>query len=384
MKLLVISPPDQMASPLTEILRQSPVRLVQSGHGHSAVYASDSPEQRIHRFHAKLLSRIQKTWYQYLPSDKLSLDDDEVTREIKEITALLDRHESWVVQDPLLACMLPAWLKHIDDAEVLLHYNEPLDCALALKQKWRFPVNFGLALWEQYVLMSISSLQGKKSLRLSSKSLGRQPNAVLSSLMERLGGDVTSFSLTTGSEESGESMFSRETLARHADFLQDSQRALLQHLEAGELDRIADRELSLQSQDILDTYGRLRAGFDRLRDERDEARDTARKALTNGDQDITGISAGATADVHEPVEDSGSPDAFCRVTVHIRDQDPVEFLSDVDSPILQMLQQAMQTAGDNPGQLLYLELQDEETCTLYFVASDLLGIETTPKHQAST
>ena len=379
MKLLVISPPHQPACPFTELLRLSRVRLVQSGHGHSTVYSPDSPEQRIHQLHATLLLDMQKAWFQRISREKLRTDDDTLNTRLEETVGMLDRHEAWAIQDPLLAYFLPAWLEKVEDAVVILHYSEPLECAITLKKEWRFPVSFGLALWEQYVLEAVRTLQGRDCLLLSSRKLRQQPEATLTSLIARFDGESLGLALDGKPDWSATSDTPPDELESHADFLRDSQKILYRHLETGALGRIVDCKLSPESEDILEGYGHIRSGYDSMRKGRDEALECARKALAVSEKQKADSTAGrSVAD-----ESRESPTGLCEVTVHIKGLQPVEFVTEPDSPVLNMLQQAMQAGNRSLDRLLYIDLQDEDVSALYFMASDLTGVDTLPDRPAA-
>ena len=73
--------------------------------------------------------------------------------------------------------------------------------------------------------------------------------------------------------------------------------------------------------------------------------------------------------------------SLCETTVYVKGIDPVKFTVDAESPLLQMLMHALQTSGQAPDRMIYLDYEDNGTSRLYIMKSSLLGIETTPLHE---
>ncbi len=49
----------------------------------------------------------------------------------------------------------PAWRKLIPSPIVILAYRHPIEVATSLFRRNKFPMEFGLALWEKYTVLSI-------------------------------------------------------------------------------------------------------------------------------------------------------------------------------------------------------------------------------------
>ena len=68
--------------------------------------------------------------------------------------------------------------------------------------------------------------------------------------------------------------------------------------------------------------------------------------------------------------------SICKVTVFLDNADPMEFYSDPQSPVLDMLQEHL--VNNETDQLLFLNCGEQGTETVYFMSSSLLGINTSP------
>lgn len=78
---------------------------------------------------------------------------------------------------------------------------------------------------------------------------------------------------------------------------------------------------------------------------------------------------------------TGPDNPLCEVTVHIRGIDPVKFVADAESPLLQLLMHTLQTSGQAADKMIYLDYEDNGASRLYMMKSSLLGIETAPLHE---
>ncbi|MCD8524751.1 MAG: hypothetical protein LRY67_03080 [Gammaproteobacteria bacterium] len=66
-----------------------------------------------------------------------------------------------VWKDPRNCLLLPFWKKILNqDVKVLFIWRHPLEVARSLEYRNQFPVQYGLALWEQYNFLALTALQG--------------------------------------------------------------------------------------------------------------------------------------------------------------------------------------------------------------------------------
>ena len=66
----------------------------------------------------------------------------------------------WAIKDPRLSLTMNAWRPLLQDPVVLLVYRNPLEVARSLQARNSLPEDYGLALWEKYVVEALSSSAG--------------------------------------------------------------------------------------------------------------------------------------------------------------------------------------------------------------------------------
>jgi len=332
------------------------------------------PQHRIYSLHQKILADLQKTWFQPLPSKHQVQRFGEYEDELDSILDTID--SSWLVQDTLLNHFLPLWLSRVDNPVLFLYFSEPLECAHALQQKWRFPISFGLALWESYMLAAANNLIGQQCIPVSRSKLRRSPKKVMKAALKKAGeiNQANGIRVTENDEcWSALSTGLEVDLSLYSGFLQKSQKDIFKHLENGEIEKLEGRALAPQSTDILDYYGQLRAGFELLRTKQNQFEERTDQEDSEQTAEISST--------YEPPETGIIPDAgsmLREVIVHIKGIEPIEFIVEADSPVLQMLRHSLQSSGQAPDEMVYLDYEDKATSALYFMKSSLLGIETTP------
>jgi len=375
MNSLVLSSPDFFDRNFADLFDQSPeLQAILPSSGIAPDYLSGSPQSRIYSLHQKILVNQQKTWFQPLSSKRKVLDFGEYEDELDSILEAMG--SGWLIQDGLLNHFLPLWLSRAANPVLFLYYSDPLECALTLQKKWRFPISFGLALWENYILSAANNLIGHPWIPVSINKLRQSPQAVIKSVLKQIRDISQEDNIpVTDNEASWSSLLTKPQadLGLYSEFLQDSQKDIFSCLENGEIKQLEGRVPSLQSTDILDYYGQLRAGFEMLKTKHSQfAEHTDPK---NSEHTVEKCSTS------EPPETGAIPETSStlrEVTVHIRGMEPLEFIVEADSPILQMLWHSLQSSGQTPDEMVYLDYKDNATSALYFMKSSLQGIESTP------
>lgn len=66
----------------------------------------------------------------------------------------------WAIKDPRLSLTLDAWRPLLQDPVVLLVYRNPLEVARSLQARNNFPLEYGLALWEKYLVEALNNAAG--------------------------------------------------------------------------------------------------------------------------------------------------------------------------------------------------------------------------------
>ena len=295
-----------------------------------------------------------KSWFQPLTMTSEELNNPENKKVVKEITDNLS-DKQWQLHDPFLLHTLPLWLSEIEDTHILFYYSSPLECATALQRSWRFPISFGLALWEYYVIKATSILQDKDVLLLSRNKLAKSTKGHLSPILKNIG----------LAQPSKWSDLAIPSFSLESEGVYEDQQKLFKLLEKGNLTSISKLKLSDSSLNNLEYYGQLRAGFERIKDERDDLLDQLNKQQK---QDSEPEQVATLSTDNDP--------SICKVTVFLDNADPMEFYSDPQSPVLDMLQDHL--VNNETDQLLFLNCGEQGTETVYFMSSSLLGINTSP------
>jgi len=376
MNSLVLSSPDLFDRNFADMFDQLPLstRVVLPSSGIAPESNSGSPEHRIYALHQKILANSQKAWFQPLSSGQTTFDFEQYEGELDSILKSMD--SDWLVQDALLNHFLPLWLARTNEPILFLHYSEPLECALTLQQKWRFPISFGLALWENYMLAAANNLIDRPWIPVSSNKLRKSPQTVIKSVLKQIRNINQENNIpVTDNESSWSSLLTKAQvdLSLYSEFLQDSQKDIFSCLENGEIKQLEGKAPSPQSADILDYYGQLRAGFELLKTKKNQFKKSA--GQEDRDQPVKKTS---TSELPKTGTIPNACSTLREVTVHIKGMKSLEFIVEADSPILQMLWHSLQSSGQTPDELLYLDYEDKTTSALYFMKSSLQGIETTP------
>lgn len=363
---LVLATPDGMPRQLLDLWDQ---HLTTSFRADRRETDSTSAASRIRNLHQLILRDHQKTWFQLCRKGYRLFDDEKYAEAAGEIVSSLPGSSAGAIVDPLLCFFAPLWENRDSEQARILFYSEPVECAARLRDTWRFPVQFGLALWEYYVINALEHLAGGKHILFSLSRFRDAPDRYLNDVsrcyhaLKCVPGGAGTVNIALDDSE-------WMTAPAMPDPGQYNTRAAERLYDALETDRIEDLDgvrLSDSSSDILFHYGNLRAGYDDIAQMRD---DTERK--------LNALKA--TAPEHADHADNPAPpaaaDSGVEVVVHIDGMSPLRFVSEPDSPVIEMLRTALQNQSRNPGELVYLESQGSEMAALYFTSGDLLAVET--------
>ena len=186
----------------------------------------------------------------------------------------LTKEQDWILHDPLLVQTLPLWVEKLTEPLCIFYFSSPLHCADQLQKTWRFPIAFGLALWEYFVLTAAKNLPDNGFL-IAELAVQSNPQQYLSPVLKKL-------KITPPSDWSAFSAPDREPLAALTKFSTQTLDTLHQTLLAGDIQALKRHSLSAESHDILEYYGNLRAGLEAVTHERDKLRVQVVTAQANG------------------------------------------------------------------------------------------------------
>lgn len=324
------------------------------------------------------LDALQSTWFHV---DNLPLGGDRpelpypLRKKIEACAADANRLDHWLCEDPAMCVLLPYWQEPLGNSLCLIHVEHPLDVALRLRDDWRFPLAFGVALWEYYMRAALISTDGLQRIIVSPRIFAGSGEAALRALRRQL----APLSPSTCPNDAAiariaamiPSVVSDQDPERAA-FLHASQHAFYQALNAGAVDNIEPGRISAESRDILRFHGRLRAGFDLVRKDRD----ALRRQLAAEPLPSHLNAAPDEADARETAPPDAANDTdLVEATIHLRGMEPLHLSCAHDNPMLDQLIQALGRAQDPRArdEVIYLEMGET---TLYLPVSQLLAVET--------
>lgn len=363
--ILVLATPDGLPLRILDLWDRS---LFSTIRVHERGFKTDSLEERIETLHEKILRDHQKTWFQLCRAG-FKFDDTAYQESLQEILQTIHNESDRAVVDPLLCFFAPLWFQNMDQRTCLFYYSEPMEAAVSLQAKWRFPIHFGLALWEYYVIGALRQMNSVDYILFSSSRFREAPEPYLRETrrrFENLGGDPAANGRDLGILLKSEWNTS-VALPDPARYLSQTQTDLFDRLESGDLDNTGALSLSDQSADILVQYGNLRAGYDQVKQEK-EAMETELKLHQGVDTDKIAVTTAKS--------NRGSSASLVEVVVHIDGIDPLEFLVEQDNPVIETLNDALVNQSQAPNELVYLYCGESENAAIYFPAGDLLAVET--------
>lgn len=92
----------------------------------------------------------------------------------------------WAIKDPRLSLTLDAWRPLLDDPVVLLVFRNPVEVASSLKARNGFPLEYGLALWEKYVIDALKNSAGMPLLTVDYGDIVATPVEAVDRLQAKL------------------------------------------------------------------------------------------------------------------------------------------------------------------------------------------------------
>jgi hypothetical protein len=367
MSILFLSSPDLLASPLTTLLaKKMQYSIGPSRTPISNLDASDAGF-KLRELQQRLLKEQQKEWYQLVDTPSELLQRKDVAAQLNDVVSRVGGSSSLIVSDPLLCFFLPLWQSLDDVPVVVFYYSEPLECAINLQKKWRFPLAFGLALWESYALAACKNIIATRHAIVSPSKLRRSGKTHLRAVSKKLvslGEAEFSQSILEGIDMLSDLPKLRAYTDEQLECLQPSQLEIFEFLEEGSLKAIAKRDISYPSVDILERYGQLRAGFEATK----KALEEAKAKLLLAEQKRPVPNASDTGEITQ--KDHGQ---LTQVTVHLKDIPPLIFHCEAGAPVLDMLRDHLVNSARN--EMIYLnctETQADEA--VYFMSADMVSI----------
>jgi len=138
-----------------------------------------------------MLDALDASWCRVADLDLQRLDAEqraEFAGSAREIVARLEPHRPWVIKDPRLCLLFPAWRPALDAPTCLLAYRRPVEVARSLQVRNGFPLAVGIALWEHHVLASLRYSVGLPRLLVTHAELIAEPLETVDRLQRELAG----------------------------------------------------------------------------------------------------------------------------------------------------------------------------------------------------
>jgi hypothetical protein len=340
----------------------------------ATVSGATLPAERIGSVNKRIFSALQSAWFHVdnlpLGGEPYDLPHD-VKRRIEDGGERLSQWKHWTCDDPAMCVLSAYWREHLTDPFFVLCVEHPCDVAARLRRTWQFPIAFGLALWEYYMRAALSNTLDVPRLIISRETGADGVEEFLQALHARMSVDrERSLQADTVllQATSPPTDISPRYDPQLIEFLSNAQADLYRALCNGTVDP-SGGAMSLSARDMLQFYGRLRAGFNAAREERDALKRRALRLANPTDpaEERSGLSAPtATA------SDVGTTE----LTVYLHGMEPLELSCAHNDPIVETLLQALGRSGNSDAsgdELFYLELGDK---TLYFPLSQLAAVET--------
>ncbi|MDA9982194.1 DUF1843 domain-containing protein [Gammaproteobacteria bacterium] len=321
--------------------------------------------------HNRILKDHQKHWFQVSQRQYRFDDNQDYKNKVTQILEAFLYDSKCAIVDPMLCLFTPLWISEIENPVCVFYYTEPIECAVNLQKKWRFPLQFGLALWEYYVVNALNEILQYKHLLFSQHKFRNSPVAYMEEVRERYN-EIKGVSSVADNQYYD--ILKSEWTPKLAipdphQYISAAQTQLFDELESGDVDKLTNKTLSGQAEDLLFQYGNLRAGYEELKTEKDELS----RQLHDQEHDAMApvrIDGGGSVS-----NETGEP--LVEVVVHIDGMQPQRLLSEANNPIIDTLTKALESQSTSPNEIVYLQCGETENSALYFSAGDLLGVEKT-------
>lgn len=100
---------------------------------------------------------------------------DKLQYNIRKFLTGMDAFRPWVLKDPRLCLLLPAWMPMLEVPIAVLMYRHPMEVALSLYKRDKFAIEYSLALWEYYVVHLLNATLRMPRLYLHHRDLIERP-----------------------------------------------------------------------------------------------------------------------------------------------------------------------------------------------------------------
>lgn len=159
-------------------------------------HPEDNPEgywerRDIYQAHVGFFRELDMDWDRiagFSPAHLAGPQGQALRERLAALLPDLDRHRPWLLKDPRLSLLLPAWTELVPEAAVVVAVRHPLAIAASLAATPRgiYPTAMVLALWEKYLLRLLADLGGRPALFVSYERLVAAPGAELERLARLL------------------------------------------------------------------------------------------------------------------------------------------------------------------------------------------------------
>jgi hypothetical protein len=389
-----LSTPDLTSTTFADSMRSYYDESISVGLNKSTAYADESAESKIYQLNQELLKDLQKKWYQLSPSDLSSLKSEQYKDQASEVINMYGK-KSIIFQDALGTFFMPVWRDVIKDSKLVFQYSTPSDCATMLRDKWRLPLPYGLAIWESHVIAAAKNMVDYAPVLISSSRLAKSPARQIKKISRKLA--ISGFA--------DPNIFKDLSTNRDRVDVDRTYKLIFDLLEKGKLDKIASLSLSDQSSDMIEYYGQMRSGFEQLRQENEQLQarvfafeqlqtsvgnpeSTADSFPTNEEEKLIPEETSSMASEGSNSKGDSRSDldlsiygSLVSVKVYIDGMDDLEFYSEPDSAVIDMLQTHIANSAINRetnDEMIYLNYGEGEDDALYFMTSTLKGMEIQP------
>lgn len=180
----------------------------------------------------------------------------------KKIILAMDAHRPWMIKDPRFCLLFSLWLPLLEFPICVHVYRNPIQVAQSLRTRNGFPVQFGVALWEKYVLESLKATKNCPNILIHHSNLINYPLQTVTQLHQQLS-DLGCQGLRIPNEKevlafvSSQLYRERDLASIGSGFINTQQSNLVDAFESGEIFKFAEKanlELSLGSQETLNFY----------------------------------------------------------------------------------------------------------------------------------
>lgn len=111
---------------------------------------------------------------------------DKLLGTLKKTILGLDAFRPWVLKDPRLCLLLPAWRPHLEAPVAVFVHRNPVEIALSLQKRDGFPLEYGVALWEYYTVGMLNATAGMPRIHIRHREMMEKPVKTTESLFRQL------------------------------------------------------------------------------------------------------------------------------------------------------------------------------------------------------